>query len=66
LFSTGADSEEPEVSFKNQIKLPNTGNCLKTRIENLMLNSFDDEIKTEKTNQNKIPLQMNETLNPKP
>jgi hypothetical protein len=47
LFSTGADSEEPEVSCKNQIKLPNTGNCFKTRIENLMLNSFDDEIKTE-------------------
>ncbi len=31
-----------------------------------MLNSFDDEKKTEKTNQNKIPLQMNETLNPNP
>jgi hypothetical protein len=66
LFSTGSDSEESEVSFKNEIKLPNTGNCCKTRIENLMLNSFDDEKKTEKTNQNKIPLQMNETLNPNP
>jgi hypothetical protein len=64
LFSTGADSEEPEISFENQIKLPNTGNCFKTRIENLMLNSSDDEIKTEKTNQNKIPHQMNETQNP--
>jgi hypothetical protein len=31
-----------------------------------MLNSFDDEIETEKTNQNKIPLQMNDTLNPNP
>jgi hypothetical protein len=66
LSSTGADSQEPEVSCKNQIKLPNTRNCFKTRIENLMLNSFDYEIKTEITNQNKIPLQMNEILNPNP